>query len=210
MRRTILLLAALLTLGGLYAQNDARRVLDTMAARVKKAGGVKATFTATSYASGTAQGSASGTFLTDGRRFKMTTSEMTTWFDGKTQWTYTPQTEEVNVATPTATELSTMNPYAFLTIYKKGFGYTMKDATYKGKTVSEVTLTADNRRQDIQRILVTVDKTTHLPLCVRMLQGAKNWVRIAINTFEGGQKYSPATFKFDKKQYPKAEVIDLR
>lgn len=210
MKRIILILLCLLTAGGTYAQRDARRILDTMAAKVKKAGGVKATFSATSYQSGSSQGTVAGTFLTDGRRFKMTTPQMTTWFDGHTQWTYTPQTEEVNVATPTAAELQTMNPYAFLTIYKKGFTYTLTTTTYQGHAADEVTLTASDRHRDIQRILVTVDKTTRLPLCVRILQGAKNWVRININSFKGGQKYPPATFAFDKKQYPKAEVIDLR
>ena len=33
-------------------------------------------------------------------QFKLETPDMTTWYDGTTQWTYLPRTEEVNITTP--------------------------------------------------------------------------------------------------------------
>lgn len=190
--------------------NNARKVLDQMSAKITASGGIKAGFSVTAFVGKQSQGTEHGTFLTDGQRFQMTTSSLITWYDGKTQWSYFKQTEEVNVAEPTESELQTMNPYAFLSIYKKGFTYTMQDASYLGKTVHEITLIATNKKQDIQRILLTVDKTTLLPLCVRILQGSKNWTRINVNRFQGNQKFSTDTFRFNAKKYPNAEVIDLR
>lgn len=189
---------------------NARKELDTMSAKLTSCGGIKAQFTATAFIGTDPQGRQTGTFLTDGKRFQMHTSEVTTWFDGTTQWSYFKSTDEVNVANPTQSELQALNPYAFLSIYKKGFDYTIQNTTYQGKTVNEIRLTAEKKNADIQRIILTVDKTTHLPLCVRILQGKNNWTRININSFVSGQKYGSDTFKFNKAKYPKAEIIDLR
>lgn len=196
----------------LAAKKDsgARKVLDGMAARLEKAGGIRAQFVVSSYTGTSKEGTQTGVFLTDGHRFQMQTHALTTWFDGKTQWSYYAQTDEVNVSTPTSAELQVMNPFAFVGIYKKGFNYTLSSATYKGKSVHEVRLVAQKKSQDIKRIILTVDKTSMLPLCVRVLQGKAQWVRIAVSSFLGGQKFGTETFRFDKKKYPKAEVIDLR
>ena len=58
-----------------------------------------------------------------GNKFCLESGGIKTWFDGKTQWSYVEQNEEVNVSSPTPEEIQSVNPYALLTAYKKGFNY---------------------------------------------------------------------------------------
>jgi len=48
----------------------------------------------------------------------MEMDEMQAWFDGKTQWAYMAQNNEVSITEPTEKELAETNPMAILSGYK--------------------------------------------------------------------------------------------
>ena len=118
------ILIALLTLP-VFAQKQAQAklMLDKTAAAFEKAGGVQADFTVEAFNKGGSLGKAIGNIKLKGEKFLLKTSETISWFDGKTQWSYLTQNDEVNISTPTEEELQGMNPYALLYLYKKGFDY---------------------------------------------------------------------------------------
>ena len=104
-------------------QSQAKAVLDKTAEAFRKAGGVKADFIIKSVTNGLVEGSESGTIQLKGEKFVLKASEVITWFDGKTQWSYVVRNDEVNVSNPTQEELQQINPYTFLYMYQKGFSY---------------------------------------------------------------------------------------
>ena len=131
-RIVIFLLFSLFTLSPLTAQS-AKQVLDKTAAVVTAKSGAQAQFTISGPNLNT-----SGTISIKGQKFHASTPQAVIWFDGKTQWTYMKQNEEVNVANPTEAQLQAINPYTFIYMYKNGYDYTM---TNKGGSY-EVHLTA--------------------------------------------------------------------
>lgn len=214
MMKKILCLMALslhLTAGHAQQNGDARKVLDATAAQITGKGGVKADFKADSFSGGNLQGSASGTMCIQGEKFQMTTPDMITWYNGETQWSYVKANEEVNVSVPTPEERQSMNPYAFVNLYKDGYDYTIKETTLRGKPCYEVTLTAKDKRKSLRTIILDIDQRTYAPMCVRMQQRDNgNWTRIAIHQFHTGQSFKTAVFEFNPKDFPQAEIIDLR
>ena len=178
----------------------AKQVLDKTAAALSNKGGVTANFTVT----GKNIGSTSGRISVKGRMFQATTPQAIIWFNGKTQWTYMKSQEEVNVSNPTEAQLQAVNPYNFINIYKKGYSYTMK--TVGGGY--EVHLKATDKKRSIQEMYVTVNKSTYAPSQVKMRQGTK-WTTINISSLKKAN-ISNATFTFPAKDYPNAEVVDLR
>ncbi len=193
-------LIALLTLGA-SAQNaaQAKKILDKTAAVVSSKGGAQANFNM----SGGKYGNASGTIAIKGNKFHARTADAMIWFNGKTQWTYMKKTNEVNVNTPTQAQQMRMNPYTFIHIYQSGYtlGMTQKDGVYN------VHLTAQNKQRTIQEMYITVGKN-YQPQQVKMRQG-NTWTTINISNFKAC-KQSDATFSFNSKDFPTAEVIDLR
>ena len=178
----------------------AKQVLDKTAAALSNKGGVTANFTVT----GKSMGSTSGRISVKGRMFQATTPQAIIWFNGKTQWTYMKSQEEVNVSNPTEAQLQAINPYNFINIYKKGYSYTMK-------TVSagyEVHLKATDAKRQIQEMYITVNKSTYAPSQVKMRQG-KKWTTINVSSLKKAN-LSNSVFTFPSKDYPNAEVIDLR
>lgn len=180
-----------------YGQT-AKSVLDKAAAVVSNRNGVQASFTLSSKQ----YGSTSGTMAIKGRKFHATTKEAIVWFDGKTQWTYMKQNEEVNVNTPTQADLQAINPYNFIYMYKQGYTATM---TTSG---SSHVVTLKGKGKSIQEIVITINKQTYVPSQIRMLQN-KQWSTITVSNFKTAN-LSDGIFRFNPKAYPNAEIIDLR
>ncbi|MBQ5467166.1 MAG: hypothetical protein IIT60_07925, partial [Muribaculaceae bacterium] len=53
-----------------------------------------------------------GTIVMQGTKFRILANDVKSWFNGKTQWTYSDQTGEVNIIDPTSQELQMTNPLA--------------------------------------------------------------------------------------------------
>ena len=204
MKRTYLLVLILFLSVSLSAQKDkqAREILDKTANALQQAGGIRATF----------GGTGNGTLLLKGNQFYLNSGGIQSWFDGKTQWSYVTKNDEVNVSNPTQEELQQINPYTFLYMYQKGFSYKLGTVkTYGGKAVWEVILTAKDKKQDLERITLYVTKNTYEPLYI-LLQQRDQQTRneITVTGYQTRLNYADSIFSFDKKQYPNAEIIDLR
>lgn len=198
MKKIGIMLAAMLLSISSYGQT-AKSVLDKAAATISAPQGVKANFkmSATS-------GSTSGTIAIKGRKFYATTPQATVWFDGKTQWTYMKNNDEVNVSNPTEAQLQAINPYNFIHLYQRGYNYTI-NTTGKDYVVH---LLASNTKNKIKELFVSVDKKSYQPKQVKMLQD-KKWTTFDISGIKK-EKIADSQFRFNSKDFPKAEIIDLR
>ena len=136
--------------------------------------------------------------------FKAVTPEATVWFNGKTQWAYMSQTEEVNITTPSRDQQTAMNPYNFINIYKQGYNLTKEN---KGGNYN-IRLVATGKKADIQEMYISINQKTFVPTSVRMRQGGE-WTTINISNFKQ-TNLAASTFVFNKSAYPNAEVVDLR
>ncbi len=186
----------------------AREVLDATAALTSK-GCIRATFCATQFQGTTPKGETTGTLLVNGRRFKLLTNDLTVWYDGSEQWSMMRGSQEVNLTVPTDEEVAETNPAVLIGIYKSGYAATLAQSTLRGRPTYVVTLTPTSQSAAYQKIVLDVERSTYTPMCIRAKRNG-NWLRLAIQTFETGQKVDKDTFTFPKKHFPKVEVIDLR
>lgn len=202
MKRILTISCLMLLALGMSAQNatKAKQVLDKTSAIISNKGGASANFNI----SGEKTANTSGTILIKGNKFQATTPQAIVWYNGKTMWTYMKSSEEVNVSSPSEGQQAQLNPYHFINLYKKGYALSMKNV----KAGYEVHLKAQSANQSIKEMTITVNSKTYLPSVVKMLQGGK-WTTVVISNFKAAN-LSDAKFTFNSKDYPQAEVIDLR
>lgn len=207
----IIYIAGLLALPVFAQQKEAKDVLDKTSANFRRAGGVEAGFTIKIKAKGQTDGLLVGNIRLRGDKFVLKTTDAITWFDGETQWSYLKDSEEVNISNPTEEELQGINPYALLSIYEKGFSYALgKTRTYQGRSIYEVVLTSTDKTKETSKLILYVAKDTYQPLYIMAELNNGSRSEITITSYRGGQKFDDSIFVFDKKQYPRAEIIDLR
>ena len=199
MKKIVFAMTLLLAAATTSLAQSARSVLDKAAAVVNAKNGVEAAFKMTG-----GIGNTSGRIAVTGTKFHATTPVATIWFDGKTQWTYLKKNDEVSVTTPTEAQLQAINPYNFINMYKDGYKSTMS----KSATEFIVHLTASSAAKKVQELFITVNKKNYHPTQVKMLQG-KKWTTFDITSLEN-KNLDDATFRFNAKDFPSAEVIDLR
>lgn len=185
----------------IFAQKDtkARQILDRTASALQQAGGIRATF----------EGSNNGTLLMKGEKFFLDCAGISSWFDGKTQWSYVSDNEEVTVSIPTPEELQGINPYALIQSYKNGYNYQYKGKhTQNGIIGHEVKLIPEHE-QSLKSITLFVTEK-YLPIYIKVEQDNGMADEIIITTCQTNQKLNDNVFVFDKKKYPNAEIIDMR
>lgn len=199
MKRLLLAVVAIMMMSTALAQT-AQQVLDKCAALVSAPDGATANFAMTS----AQYGNASGTISIKGQKFYMHSNATTMWFDGTTLWTYVAQNEEVNISTPTAQQLQSLNPYHFINLYKQGYTTTMTSSA----TSYTVHLTATDPQKKISEAFVTVSKENYAPKEIKLLQGTK-WTTFTVSGLKA-ERQDDAKFRFKSSDYPDAELIDLR
>ena len=198
-------LLACLCVWPLWAQQgDAQDILRRTADAFRRAGGVCASFSARS-----SEGVSSGVIRLKGEKFVLEADGMTTWFDGRTQWTYLSSSDEVNIAEPTPEELQGINPYAWLALYEHG--YALELLPSEAPATWRVGMKNPSPDAQIERLEVWIDKATWHPVRISLTAaGYVEPVVITVRDYRTGQAYADDLFRFDPEAYPTAEVIDLR
>ncbi len=199
-RLLFLLTASLLLCVGVYGQNasQARKILDKTASIIGRKGGAVANFSMSGK-----YGNSSGTIAIKGNKFNAKMAQAIVWYDGKTQWTYMKKNQEVNISTPNEAQQQSMNPYKFISIYKNGFKLSMKNVSGGW----QIHLYAANQKRTIKEMYITIGKN-YLPKTIKMRQ-SNGWTTIKVSNFKA-KNLSDATFRFNAKDYPHAEIVDLR
>ncbi len=197
----------------LSAQKEprAKEILDKTSNALSKDSGIKATFLLQNYRQRKLSGQTKGSISLKGNRFVLETPGTITWFNGKTQWTYIAENEEVNISNPTEKELQYMNPYSFINLYKKGFTYKIgENILYKGKNTHKIILAPEDKKQDISQVELLIEQYSLQPVLIRVHSKKGEEMTIEILSYHSRQNIPDNNFIWDAKQYPHAEIIDLR
>lgn len=201
-KKNILLGLLLLVSVCVSAQSSAQamKVLNKTASVVGRKGGAQANFNI----SGKKIGAQSGTIAIKGNKFQARTKKAIVWYNGKTQWSYLKMTNEVNVSNPNEAKRMSMNPYTFISMYKNGYNLSMT----KSGSSYVVHMVAQNKKRSVQEAYITINKRTYTPSLVKMRQG-NDWTYISVNNFRAVNQ-PDSKFTFNAKDFPKADIIDLR
>ena len=184
------------------AAETATSILDKAAEKVKMSKSLNASYTIT--ADGHKQ---NGTLTISGDRFTISSPQISSWYDGKTQWTYSTQTGEVNITEPTPEELQQVNPFAIINSFRKLYKATLLKSP---STEKRIKLTALKQKNDIKNVVLTLSASTLYPTSIELTLSNRRVVTININSVSTGNALPISDFRFDSKKYQGIPVVDLR
>ena len=194
-----------------FAQ-DAITILDKTAALFESSNGVKTQFTLRTLAP--RQGiteSFEGTLDVKGDKFVLQTPDMTTWFDGKTQWSYVDRNDEVNVTNPTGEELQMTNPTLIFQQYKKDYTVSLlgECTAPNGKSAYTIEL-LPKKKGEIQRVEILIEKNSGMPAAITIESKNEMSNAVRISKIETGINQPDNYIVFNEKDFPDVDIIDLR
>jgi len=201
MKRSIIVLLTCLAAIAVMAQSPSQ-MLDKCVSAINASGGVTANYSISS-----SQGTSTGTISMQGNKFRVVSPDAKCWYDGTTQWSWSPLTGEVNITTPTAEDLQMTNPIAAVRHFKANFN--MKKAKAQTSKTYAIKLTP-KKKDSIKTLWLYFDETTSLLRTARFEMSDKSVYSIKITGYKH-QSLPASTFTFNKSMVPAGtEVVDLR
>ncbi len=202
MRKKLLFIVALVAVAFTASAQSPSSVVDKVLAAIKGGKAVSA-----SYSVSSSQGSSKGTLVMSGKKFRVLASDVKCWYNGKTMWSYSPATDEVNITTPTAADLQMTNPYSAAQNFKSSY-IISKGGTGNGTYIIRFT---PKKKSNVKHMLVTVSTSTWLINKAEIVQTNGTKATITISNYNKNASVNASTFEFDKNQVPAGtEVVDLR
>lgn len=189
-------------LGAVAAESSAAAVLARASKAITAAPSVTARFTASN---GSSQ-PVSGELTVADTRFEILTPQLSSWFDGRTQWAYSPDTKEVNITEPTPEELLEVNPVMVLQRMANEFS----PRRLKGSATTDVLELLPKKSSQIKRMVVTFNKKTAFPTEIKVTLTDGSTTTLKITSMQAGPNLPLSRFQFPAKKYPGVETIDLR
>ena len=146
-------------------------------------------------------------FVIQGDMFTISSPGLRSWYDGKTQWTYSSQIGEVNIITPTPEEVSQINPWPSSRHSPPHIPLSPLKAP-AGKTA--VRLKAKNSKADITSADITINDKTLYPTRITLAMTNNQKVTLDIRSVSTGSRLPADDFRFDSRRFPGVNVVDLR
>ncbi len=204
MKRILFLIASFIFAVASFAQAmSASQVMDSAAKKIRSMKSVSATYDMTVDSE-----HMSGTLVMSADKFHLSSDQIMAWYDGKTQWSYSADTNEVNIIEPTPKELVAINPFVIISSFKKSYKPVLlksESGTYK------IRLTPISPKgAQITEAVITLNAKSFLPSYISITLDSGNKLNIKVKSIKTGVNYPHSTFVFNKKMLPKAEIVDLR
>jgi len=214
-----LFILLLLTLTGAVAQNTdsdpkAKEILDKLSAKTKAFTSISASFSSLmDNKKANLKVNQKGNLKLKGNKYKIDLDDYTVINDGKTAWTYTKESNEVQI--DDAAELkkgNSIKPSEIFTIWENGFRYKFdKEATINGSKCEIIKLfPKDGKNKNYHTIVLTINKAKMEIQGVEILGKNGDNYTYTVTKFSPNQALTDSEFTFDKAKFPGVEVIDNR
>ena len=197
----LLSLVVFFSASDIYAIN-ANEVLTNASEKYQKDGSISAQFTLSGVGNST-----DGTITISGDKFHLSTPLLSIWYNGRTQWTYSAETNEVNITEPTVEELQQVNPFAIINSFRMQFNATLLKSANSMYRIQLTPLKSVNT--SISKAIVTLNASTLYPNEIALTID-NNIITIKTKNIKAIKNVPHKTFVFDEKKCPNAEIVDLR
>jgi outer membrane lipoprotein carrier protein len=208
MKRILSLFIAVAMLAGSVSAQDqnAKKILDDVSAKLKTFKGITANFSYSSKSrAGKVNNNVSGKIAIKGNKYYLKQGATEIFSDGNKSWNYNGN-NEVTVTTVDA-DGQTLTPQKLLTnFYDKDFTYKLVSSN---AATNEIEMVPVDKRKNFQRVNVFVDKKKGMITRARILDKSSNTIEFSLNNVNTNATIPDNTFVFTKSKYKKnIEVIE--
>ena len=194
------------------SDDDAKKVLDAVSAKLKSYKGVQTSFTLQiANSTGKVEATKKGTLNMSGHKYHLLMSGQEIYCDGVNVWTYDKSNNEVTLTKYDASSKTISPENIFTNFYDKDFLYKLNgDTKQDNKTLQEVELTPVNKTKTFYKVYLLIDKATKTIYSVKWLEKNGTKYTITATKLTGNTQLNDGAFVFDKTKYPGVEEVDLR
>jgi len=197
----VLLVLAVTT--SIYAQSDAKALLNEVSEKVKMYKNISIDFKyELTNVSEDINQETKGDVTIEGEKYVLNILGVTRIYDGKTLYNISPEDEEVTISSENTEDEGTITPSKMLSFYEEGYTYAMDIVqNVRGRKIQYVKLIPIDSNSEIKHVLLGIDATTkHI---YNLIEVGKNSTKttLTVNSFKTDQTLSKTLFTFDESKY---------
>lgn len=211
MKKNVLVIAMFLISTVIFAQNNAKKLLDDVSEKINSYENIQLSFkyNLRNTAENVNQ-EIKGKATLKGSKYHIEFMGITQLFDGQKLYTINPEDEEVTISTTDDDDTAGFTVAKFYSFYKDGYTYKMDIVqNVAGRKIQYVKLTPIDSNAENKYILIGVD--TKAKNIYKVILAATNGTKITvtINSFKSNQPIAKKLFTFDKAKYESYEINEL-
>ena len=191
----------------LLAQNDATALLDRAVAALNADAALQMEYTYSLYdEDGTLVQQDCGIMKLDGKRYSLLMENLKVWCDGKSQWSYMRDIDEIYITDAASDEAQNFSPLFIMEKYRRECAATMQ---HKG-SVTVVTLVADSPESQVDKVVLEFDKSLLRLVAMSVYIRQQGYIDVKLNNYASKCSFSDSVYSCPVENFPTAEVVDMR
>lgn len=208
MRKIVLSLLLLSPLFALAQKDSAAALLDKVAATIKADAALQMDYTYIIYDDDDAVVyKDKGTMKLDGKRYALDMENMKVWCDGKTQWSYMKDIDEVYITAADSEEAENLSPLYIMEMYRENCSIERSDLD-DGNVL--VTMTMADVEAEVNKLELFVDAKTFRLTGMFVYMPGQGCIEVRLDNYVPKCKFAKDTYECRVMNFPTAEIVDMR
>lgn len=191
----------------LPAQETAEAFLDKAVKAMKDDSAVQMDYTYTVYdENGKVVQADKGILRLNGSSYSLLMDDMKVWCNGKVQWSYMSEINEIYITDASSPEAQNLSPLYIMEMYRAGYSAAMNSTN--GRT--EVTLETSSPDNNINKVKLQFDASTLRLESMFIYMAGQGYIEVALDAYTAHCTFPAGVYECPLKDYPTAEVVDMR
>lgn len=191
----------------LPAQETAEAFLDRAVKAMKDDSAVQMDYTYTVYdENGKVVQADKGILRLNGSSYSLLMDDMKVWCNGKVQWSYMSEINEIYITDASSPEAQNLSPLYIMEMYRAGYSAAMNSTN--GRT--EVTLETSLPDNNINKVKLQFDASTLRLESMFIYMAGQGYIEVALDAYTAHCTFPAGVYECPLKDYPAAEVVDMR
>ena len=208
MKRLILLFMLLLPIFA-FSQSDAESLLDKVAASIRADAALQMDYTYIIYDEDDAVVySDKGTMKLDNECYSLDMDNMKVWCNGKTQWSYMKDIDEVYITDAGSEEAQNLSPLYIMEAYRANYTLELGE---EHAGIRILAMKAKDVDAEVNELKLFIDMGEQPMLeGINIYMSGQGYVQIHLAESKRGCKFGKEIYKCPIETFPTAEVVDMR
>lgn len=191
----------------LPAQEKAEAFLDRAVKAMKDDSAVQMDYTYTVYdENGKVVQADKGLLRLNGNSYSLLMDDMKVWCNGKVQWSFMSEINEIYITDASSPEAQNLSPLYIMEMYRAGYSAVMN--SINGRT--EVTLETSSPDNNINKVKLLFAAPTLRLESMFIYMAGQGYIEVALDAYTAHCTFPAGVYECPLKDYPTAEVVDMR